>query len=433
MNSAQTKREQDETHATPISQSEPHLKGRTLLLARLIWMALVALNLVSFITDIPNYFTAFQQVCVRTCAFSPRQADALAAIGVSMPTYAMMVVTLACAVVLTALIMALLLFWRRSDDWMALIVSFSLLALPAGNLSTLAAPDNPPVGSLAVSLIILLLSLPAYAAYYGTFLLFPSGRFAPRWSWMLLGAWLLFIAAIRLQGDALGGLLDLGYPLLYGGAILCQMYRYRRVSTPVQQQQTKLVVVGLIASLLANQIFWQTSRLDWLAATVYGPFALLFYQATLLLLPVSLFLAIQRYRLYGIDSLIRRTLIYGSLTVILALVYVGGVIGLQTLVNMIAQARGESFSPPVVVVTTLLIAALFQPLRSGIQRVVDRRFYRGKYDARRTIERFGAALRQQVDLPTLKNQLISVVQETMQPTSVSLWIAEKDGGERSPL
>ncbi len=221
-------------------------------------------------------------------------------------------------------------------------------------------------------------------------------------------------------------LLYLGYPLLYGSAILCQLYRFWRHSTPVQRQQTKWFVFGLIASLLANQIFWQTNGLDSLRATVYGPFTLLFYLITLLLLPSTFFIAIQRYRLYDIDVVIRRTLIYGSLTATLALVYIGGIIGLQALIDLIAQSRGsEGFSSPVIVITTLLIAALFQPLRARIQRAVDRRFYRGKYDARQAIEQFGASLRQQVDLPTLTNQLVAVVQETMQPTDISLWLSHR--------
>jgi hypothetical protein len=233
-------------------------------------------------------------------------------------------------------------------------------------------------------------------------------------------------------GSALD-ILAVGYLILYGGAIACQVYRYRSVSNAVERQQTKLVVVGFVASLLANQIFWQTSSLPALQSTVYGPFTLLFYLLTLLLLPVAFFLAIQRYRLYDIDVLIRRTLIYGSLTVILALVYLGGVVGLQALLNLIARSRGGDFSPPVVVITTLLIAALFQPLRSRIQRAVDRRFYRSKYDTQSAIERFGASLRQQVDLPALTSQLLALVQETMQPSDISLWLSERGKRPAEPL
>ena len=420
----------NETTSRRTQGGDFRLQGKGLLVARVAWIVLIAFSLVSFATGIPDLFATVGKMCPDTCAFVPQQAHALANIGISMDAYAWIVVTLSCVVLLISLAMALLVFWRRSDDWMALIVAFFLVALPLGNISALNS-SGPLSSSLLASLIIALLNLPFFAVFYGAFLIFPSGRFVPRWSWILLLLWLFDITAITLQLNIFDGLLYLGYPLLYGSAILCQLYRFWRHSTPVQRQQTKWVVCGLIASLLANQIFWQTSSLPSLSATVYGPFVLLFYLITLLLLPTTFFVAIQRYRLYDIDVVIRRTLIYGSLTAILALVYIGGIIGLQALINLIAQSRGgEGFSPPVIVITTLLIAALFQPLRSRIQRAVDRRFYRGKYDARHAIEQFGASLRQQVDLPALTSQLVTVVQETMQPTDISLWLSEK--GARSP-
>jgi hypothetical protein len=132
--------------------------------------------------------------------------------------------------------------------------------------------------------------------------------------------------------------------------------------------------------------------------------------------------AILRYRLYDIDVIIRRTLIYGSLTAILAAVYVVGVIGVQALVNTIAHKPDEVSSPILIVITTLLIAALFQPLRQRIQRFIDRRFYRSRYDTRKTLDSFSTALRQEVDLPRLTGRLVEVVHETMQPEHVSLWL-----------
>jgi hypothetical protein len=411
----------------PTHPNDPRLRGTRRMVARGAWVVLVAVNLLSFITGIPALFATIETVCPQACTFAPQQQAALANIGLSMDVYATLVVVLACLVLLISLAMGLLVFWRRSDDWMALIVAFFLVAVPIGNISALTESSGPPTDAMVIGLLLLLPSLPAVATYYGIFLIFPSGRFVPRWSWILLVAWVVFFIVVwNVQPTFLGGNVAFGYLLFYGSAIVFQIHRYRSVSSVIQRQQTKLVVVGFIASLLANQLFWQTGSLTPLRATLYGPLALVIYLLTLLLLPTTFFIAIQRYRLYDIDVLIRRTLIYGSVSLILALVYLGGIIGLQALLDGLAQARsGNGFSPPVIVVTTLVIAALFQPLRSRIQRAVDRRFYRSKYDAQRAIEAFGASLREQIDLPSLTRQLIMVVQETMQPEAISLWLAQK--------
>jgi hypothetical protein len=213
---------------------------------------------------------------------------------------------------------------------------------------------------------------------------------------------------------------------LYGGIILSQIYRYRRVSTPVQRQQTKwvilgvavaigliigLLVIGLLIPSIDNTIF-------------YNVLWYIIYPIALLLIPLSIGFSILRYRLYDIDLLINRTLVYGILTVSLAVVYFGLVIGLQALVRLFT---GEALQSPIVIVaSTLAIAALFQPLRHRIQAIIDRRFYRRKYDAARTLEEFSSTLRNELELSQLSEQLLNVVQETMQPTQVSLWLRKSD-------
>jgi hypothetical protein len=141
--------------------------------------------------------------------------------------------------------------------------------------------------------------------------------------------------------------------------------------------------------------------------------------AAILLLPVAVGIAILRHRLYDIDLIINRTLVYLSLTTVLALVYAGGVVGAGSLVR---EVTGQERSNLVVAASTLVVAALFRPVRTRVQSFIDRRFYRRKYDASRTVESFSARLRDEIELETLSSELVGVVGDTMQPSHVSLWL-----------
>jgi hypothetical protein len=222
--------------------------------------------------------------------------------------------------------------------------------------------------------------------------------------------------------------------VLFPGATLSlialQVYRYRRVSTPLQRQQTKWVVAGIAFTFgplvigltldyaLLTQLFTQSALVSMLVQW--------FLDLLLLLFPLSLGFAILRYRLWDIGVLINRTLVYGALTITLGLIYTGLIIGLQALFRgFISQTSGVA-----IVISTLAIAALFQPLRRRLQHLIDRRFYRRKYDASRTLAAFSATLRNEVDLATLSEQLVSVVEETLQPVHVSLWLRQTQSEEK---
>jgi hypothetical protein len=223
------------------------------------------------------------------------------------------------------------------------------------------------------------------------------------WSFLNVPGWALFMVSSVLSATSM-------------------VVRLRRAGG-VERQQLKwfasaaaLVAFAIVAAFTAYAFTAVVYMTD--APTPYLEAVQLFLLASLIGLPIAVGVAILRYRLYDIDLIINRTLVYGSLTAILALVYLGGVVGLQ---GAFRALTGQE-STLAVVASTLAIAALFNPLRRSVQAFVDRRFYRRKYDAKKTLEAFSTKLRNQTDLDALSDDLVGVVSETMQPAHVSLWL-----------
>jgi divalent metal cation (Fe/Co/Zn/Cd) transporter len=198
------------------------------------------------------------------------------------------------------------------------------------------------------------------------------------------------------------------------GAVISLFVRFRRTRGD-ERQQIKWFVSAAALTLVWITVFGQYSPLV-LPEAIVALSSLLVIPS----IPLATGIAILRYRLYDIDRIINRTLVYGSLTLMLALLYFGGVTATQALFQTLT---GQANLPQLaVVVSTLVIAALFNLLRQRVQGLVDRRFYRKKYDARKTLEAFSAKLRDETDLEALNNDLVGVVRETMQPAHVSLWL-----------
>jgi hypothetical protein len=267
----------------------------------------------------------------------------------------------------------------------------------------------------------------------GITLLFPSGHFVPSWSrWPFLFSILAGLALFFWPTFDVTDLstLDpvhwvflalLGVLLLVG--LAGQVYRYRRISGPAERQQTKWALFGLVLwisyMVISSIPYYYINSLPegapdpwWARASFLGWFL------SLNIFPLFLAIAITRHRLWDIDLVINRALVYTALTALLALVYFGSVASLQSLFTAASGQR----SPVSVVASTLLIAALFTPLRRLVQGFIDRRFYRSHYDAAQTLARFAAAVRQEVDLDELKEELARVVQDTFQPAAVSVWL-----------
>ena len=252
--------------------------------------------------------------------------------------------------------------------------------------------------------------------------LFPNGRFVAGWTrWFtLVISFLIVISSFATNWPNLEVIVFLQGAIV---GLLSQVYRYFRVSKPVQRQQTKWVLIGLLGPLLVILLWLAlgspvlTQLLGFLALDTLIP---LTYLLPLLALsfPLTIAFSILRYRLWDIDLLIRRTLVYAVLTALLLLLYFGSVVLLQ----QVFRALTGQDSPIVIVISTLAIAALFSPLRRRVQNTIDRRFYRRKYNAQQALAAFAATARDEVDLEHLKVELVSIVQETMQPEHVSLWL-----------
>jgi hypothetical protein len=198
------------------------------------------------------------------------------------------------------------------------------------------------------------------------------------------------------------------------GAVISLLVRFRRARGD-KRQQIKWFVFAAALTLVWITVFGQYSPRVLPEAIVALSFLLVIPS-----IPFATGIAILRYRLYDIDRIINRTLVYGSLTLMLVLVYFGGVTATQALFT--ALTRQEEQPQLAIVVSTLVIAALFTPLMGRIQAFIDRRFYRRKYDARKTLEAFSTKLRDETNLDALSDDLVGVVRETMQPDHVSLWL-----------
>ena len=412
--------------SSKVSPPPTTLHGRWLFLARTAWVMLDITALAIVVFSVPSGFEHYRSVCTaasEVCSErawveqpTPQGVRALRDVGLSVSSYAILNVVLDKVYQLLWFAVGALIFWRRSDDLMALLVSAFLVSFGPVTVDITDAEaliSSQPAWWLPV----LGVNIVGNVCVVLFFLLFPSGRFAPRWM-----RWLAVTFCVY---DVTGILVPELYSLLaFLGIVVSlvwsQIYSYRRFSTPAQRRQTKWVVFGTtlaVAGTFPSQLPVDLSLVDG-----NTPLALLLlrtgFALSFLLVPLSISVAVLRSHLFDIDVLINRTLVYGSLTAMLIRLYFGTIVVMQRLFVVLT---GEK-STLAVVASTLLIAALFNPLRRRIQSFIDRGFYRKKYDARKTLESFSAKLRDETDLDALSDDLVAVVRETMQPEHITLWV-----------
>ncbi len=392
---------------TPLNIADTRLHGRWLVLAWAAWIVLSSGTLTAFALSLPVYLTLLQTVCTGTGCVPGQPAPDTAAtfhgLGLSLGSYVAFNLVLTLVSMLVACTVSGLLVWRKYTDWMALLVALMLIMLGTANIIYILELSHS-----AWHIPAILLNILTFGTVFLVYSLIPTGRFVPRWTRWLVPVWvvwgLIFTFFPALPSP------DLLNNLIWLSALACisvaMIYRYQRISSPIQRQQTKWIVFGGCATILIVMVF-NLPFLIFPALSRTGSLYSLFLTTinTLVLLPdiLCFAIAILRYRLWEIDVIINRTLVYGTLTGTLVLVYFGLVIGLQALLRgLISQDNSVA-----IVLSTLAIAALFLPLLRCIQRLIDRRFYRHKYDATKIVAAFSTTLLNEVDLDQLREQLLT--------------------------
>ncbi|MBI4789276.1 MAG: hypothetical protein HY782_19765 [Chloroflexi bacterium] len=416
------------------AESGTKLRGRALWLARVAWGALALFSIGYYI----SWFVVAMQLPIGECTpaavecnpiyLTAQDLAAFQATPLPLEWLARTFYALNALSSLLYILVALFIVRRKSDDGMALWLSAVIMALGAVGFTpetiALITPGSPlRVPETAVAFF-------GYFAPFATLYFFPDGRFNPLWS-----RWVCFVFVVvatyfgvveLLGSSADNSLLLIALPILAASILVgigTMVYRFRRAASPLQRQQIKWVASGLTVVAL-GVVFWITMETFFPARqpnptrTIVVALTFPFFLLAETLLPISVAIAVIRYRLWDIDVIIRRTLIYAALTAVLVLLYFGIVVLLQ---QALRAMTGQS-SEIAIIVSTLAIAALFAPLRHRVQNTIDRRFYRRKYDAQKVLAAFGATARDEVDLNKLTSELVGVVQETMQPTSVGVWL-----------
>jgi len=360
----------------------------------------------------------------------------LGPLGLSVGIYALSSVLLEILFVAIYWGVAAVIFWRKSDDWMALLVALFLVAFGTGFPPTLHLLGDQQPG---VGLFVKLLAAVTYICMDGLGYLFPNGRFVPRWTWALLVIVAVLEVPFNLPPSSPFAVIHWSPWLFLPVAlaefvtpVYAQIYRYRQVSGPVQRQQTKWVVYGVSVALLSAIAFrlligyyiptiGENSSFNAVASdpALYDIMLLL-----LLPIPLSFGLAILRSRLWDIDILINRTLVYGALT--------AGVVGIYVLVvgafGVLFQTRAN---PLIALLATGVVAVLFQPLRDRLQRAINRLLYGERDDPYAVVARLGQRLEATLAPDAVLPTIVETVKETLKLPYVAIALTNDE--QRLPL
>jgi hypothetical protein len=395
-------------------------------LARLAWIVLVLFVLVTLLSAANPRFAQ-----LRTDPYG--FGDAYTTLGITINQFSIYFISIEIVFALLFGTVGVIIFWKAHHDNMAVLVSAAFIAMGSATPLPEALIPVGPVWELIV--------LALRAAGIGLMLLFlflfPNGRFVPlqsRWLGFValgyLASWFVFpdlvppVAILAEATDQSAAVQYAPMAILTILGMVSQLYRYFKVSDAIQRQQTKWVLMGIVGFIFIELVslilfalipsFRNQESDQLLFVILFGPLLLI----GVALIPSTTAVAMMRYRLWDISLVVRRTLVYGLLTAVLAMAYFGSVTLLQGLITIVAGQQ----SAVAIVVSTLIIAALFTPARRRLQGLIDRRFYRRKYDAGRVLATFARTARDEVDLARVEAELLAAVRETMQPEHISLWL-----------
>jgi signal transduction histidine kinase len=425
--------------------ADTRLSGTRLIIARGLWIALMLLFCGFYLAAVLVYYVrlhGFQEGVYAHLISTPAVVSGYDAFESSyLPftgPYATLNITLITLFSLIWIAVSLLIFWRRSDDWMALYISLFLVMLVT-NLSPALSVLSRVVGftsPLGVCITLLHLLCVSSAVFF--FALFPDGRFVPGWTRWLILVWLAWQVPFCLPSTSPFSLMR--WPLfLLASTLLClvltcgfaQLYRYRHVSTAIQRQQTKWIVFGMLVGTLfdvANllpPLIWPALAQPGPAHALYTLLSEVTFPLVFLLVPVTIGVAVLRYRLWDIDLLLNRTLVYGLLTASIIGLYLLVVVGLGTLFSALGNLLLS-------LLATGLVAVLFQPLRERLQRVVNRLMFGERDDPYRILLRLGSRLEETLSTDSVLPTIVETVAQALKlPYAAITW--GQEASESSPV
>jgi signal transduction histidine kinase len=369
-----------------------------LALVRWAWVVVAILLLANFVASIPAYYTLLHTVCslpAAQCGWRPTPANvvALAHLHLSVAGYAAYFISLDVVASLLFWIVGLLIFWRKSQQWMGVLFSLVLIITGSSGISDTLQGTFLPANAHAPYLLVFLLLLLNLIQWplLGMFLLtFPTGRFAPRWSWMIVLLWIGQLGYFWLTNVVpfLSNLIPLVVLATYGSTFGIQVYRYVRVYDAVQRKQVKWCIyafcIGLaieIGSSVLGAVVAPLNAPDSWYQLLNGTFTVLLFVP----IPLAIGIAIFRYHLWDIDIIINRTLVYGTLSASVICLYV-------LIVGYFGALFRTPNNPVISLIATALVAIVFQPLRSLLQRAVNRLMYGERDDPYAVLAHLGSRL-----------------------------------------